>query len=738
MWGKMKSNSSMYYTGQYFISLSLLGARLLFYLTMIFLVVACSDDVASSSGVGINEGREAVIRFTINSATPQKVSTRSVSEDKIHDLYVLVYNNSGELTGKNYSTFDEAVSIYTVTVNTRSGTGCKIYAIANTNNPTLLDGAVVNTEEKLKAFATPSMVWADLNNSSSGTTYLPMCGSTTADIAVGETFLSGGITVKRMVAKVDLNIGIVPGSGIFITDYSIHSVPAKAYFVNRPMTTEDQVVDNAGETGDEPGGTAVPGDWITSGAIDAGEAMSVTSSFYIYNNRRGVNSAISNQNQKTGINVPDSATYLLIHGQASGYKATWRVYLGANNTTNFNIKRNRQYTYNITLNRNEVDARVTVNYVTAPESNCYMLLPGGLVNIPVSRANKSPLPVGTSTLVNGTYQQLAATTHWTASLLWETEDGLISISNSTGTGPSGDFRVTANKLPGVTSGNAVVQIKSDADSVLWSWHIWVTDYNPDKQLNGAAYTLNNGTRDYVFMDRNLGATRVDFDATDAGMCGLYYQWGRKDPFPGSGGWNNNYPSLFGEVSSFTKSSVRGITPSVRFPAQFITGSNDYPDWSGTGNKYLWNTESGTKTVYDPCPEGWKVPALSGLNPLTSYPWYSLENQNITTTTYASTVNPEYGGTEILDGDTFRGWNFFRTVDGVTTPLGAYPACGYIFVTGDFMYVGAFGNSYVADSNGSDYIYLLHLMSIHSFLSLSMSGGDTFAKSHGATIRCVKE
>ena len=31
------------------------------------------------------------------------------------------------------------------------------------------------------------------------------------------------------------------------------------------------------------------------------------------------------------------------------------------------------------------------------------------------------------------------------------------------------------------------------------------------------------------MDRNLGAVETDYTKVTA--CGLYYQWGRKDPFP---------------------------------------------------------------------------------------------------------------------------------------------------------------------------------------------------------------
>ncbi len=57
--------------------------------------------------------------------------------------------------------------------------------------------------------------------------------------------------------------------------------------------------------------------------------------------------------------------------------------------------------------------------------------------------------------------------------------------------------------------------------VAWSWHIWRTDAPAEKEA-AAGCTI---------LDRNLGATSVT--PGDVSSYGLYYQWGRKDPFVGA-------------------------------------------------------------------------------------------------------------------------------------------------------------------------------------------------------------
>jgi hypothetical protein len=86
-------------------------------------------------------------------------------------------------------------------------------------------------------------------------------------------------------------------------------------------------------------------------------------SHYLYENLAGTNDTISQQwNKGPGGNALDKvphAAYLLVNGSVGDDKWHWRIYLGKNNTTNFNVERNCRYLYLITLHKGYADTRVT-------------------------------------------------------------------------------------------------------------------------------------------------------------------------------------------------------------------------------------------------------------------------------------------------------------------------------------------------------------------------------------------
>ena len=149
-------------------------------------------------------------------------------------------------------------------------------------------------------------------------------------------------------------------------------------------------------------------------------------------------------------------------------------------------------------------------------------------------------------------------------------------------------------------GNAVIAAKDASGNILWSWHIWLTD-----EPEGQEYYNNAGT----MMDRNLGATSAT--PGDVGALGLLYQWGRKDPFVGASSIRNNVEAK----STLTWPSAVSSDPSTgtidfatEHPTTFITDYRNNYDWYYTGSSSTddtrWQSE---KTIYDPCPYGWRVP-----------------------------------------------------------------------------------------------------------------------------------
>jgi len=317
-------------------------------------VLTCCAEDAPVADESDTEAAAAVIRLDVRPNTPSDISTRAVDETTIHDLHILVYNSAGELTGQSYLT----TTPYTVTA--RSGTGCKIYAIANTGDASLFSGAVADTEEKLKNLTANISSWNEITSSS----YLLMTGSKAVDIVAGESTLTDGMTVSRLAAKVTLTVGIASGSGVTISGYRIYGVPKKSYYVPRPLGTEGDETDTESIRAEDACLPTNSENWTNSGEISLSDVTSFNSTFYMYENRAGVNVAITAQKDKVKSNVSgtpaDSAAYVIIYGKATGYSSlSWKIYLGANNTTNFNIKRNKQYTYTITLKPNDTDTRIT-------------------------------------------------------------------------------------------------------------------------------------------------------------------------------------------------------------------------------------------------------------------------------------------------------------------------------------------------------------------------------------------
>ena len=195
-----------------------------------------------------------------------------------------------------------------------------------------------------------------------------------------------------------------------------------------------------------------------------------------------------------------------------------------------------------------------------------------------------------------------------ASVVWETSLGLITKCSYDAENNKLYVGKAKNAL-----GNAVVALKNADGAIRWSYHFWMT--NTDTPL--PAITIGG----LEFMDRNVGAIAntapVDGESDAAG---LYYQWGRKDPFPSTtnlktanGVISEVYPS--GAVKFKVEQNGVTLKTAVENPSTFYWGNNNIgaEDWSSTQNDGYWNTE--TKTDFDPCPYGYVVPDQSQLQTL---------------------------------------------------------------------------------------------------------------------------
>ena len=293
---------------------------------------------------------------------------------------------------------------------------------------------------------------------------------------------------------------------------------------------------------------------------------------------------------------------------------------------------------------------------TPVRANCAMVTPGDAVAFDVAdrigKAKTADPPVDLTATGTGAW---SPGTDYTPLLIWQEAEGLIptlTYDKSAATLTVTTARVN-DPTSGIPGGNAVVGLFPAGTTdpftanCIWSWHVWVTGYNPDaivKRLttveanhaypnataNGQVHTYGTqymtATGNKVIMDRNFGAASALYAlATGAGdnwpTYGLHYQWGRKDPFPGAA--KNATPNdpgsmtindatrpLYGisALNSNTLSSADGpatIAGAIKTPQVHYL----YPgrDWIYPSIDNLWNSTDGQKSVYDPCPEGWRVP-----------------------------------------------------------------------------------------------------------------------------------
>ena len=323
-------------------------------------------------------------------------------------------------------------------------------------------------------------------------------------------------------------------------------------------------------------------------------------------------------------------------------------------------------------------------------TNCYMVAPGGRVDIPtenVYRIWAQQAEFGNIPIPDGDV---------TAELVWQDEQGVIADEGVTVVNASERERAYL-QVRTAKEGNAVVAMKVNGE-IYWSWHIWCTDYEPN--VTEGQKFFNN----LVWMDRNLGAMTNEY-TIDGGVKGLFYQWGRKDPFPASEGWTDQEKMLY-TLTGTTNLSYKEVDTSenlveaIRQPARFLIAITSPGDWYTNSmsllNRTLWLPN--TKTIFDPCPVGWRVPG--------NQPW-----------------------TGLLQGGLFYSYGL------VHPDAGYFPCTGYRRPqTGR---VDSLGNivewSAVAGSTSTNECYglLLNLNTIRQ-------DWTTYWRADGRSVRCVKE
>lgn len=250
-----------------------------------------------------------------------------------------------------------------------------------------------------------------------------------------------------------------------------------------------------------------------------------------------------------------------------------------------------------------------------------------------------------------------------------------------------------------TEGNAVIGIfaTSAPDApCLWSWHIWKVNgaLPPDVLCSKYLAGDPNVTTTFYMMGLSLGA--YNNTPGDVGSMGLLYQWGRKDPFPGAANFSNTEPSnIYGQFNNggamgnwngtysaqviSTNASVGTENYAIKYPTAFIVGiaSNGFFDWCwNRRNDNLWgspwedggiggyNKNQGTKTIYDPCPTGYRVPPQDTWNKQSKNGIFNDNGmilQSFASTFWLPAAGTRNGGNATLGGVSIYGYYYSSSI-----------------------------------------------------------------------------
>lgn len=756
------------------------------------------------------------------------------TDDQISNIVILQFNGTTSsaplVGGQKYighwplhpNPLDPEYDADDVVMLVASPTPNTVVVLANTNTTEAQSiissgstlGSFLESAENYSVLATSAGIFMN----DGGNQFLRMSGSAVIDEIGPGTDIS--VTLKRNAAKIIINVknntsGNTGDDLVSLSKVHLKQVNGKYYYLTN-------VASGVTDEGGEPlqlsdsyspafpnridyDSEVFPSSNNPSGASD-GEYVTYT--YYIPTNLRGTTASTVQYNK--GINAPEGSTFFRLYGTygASQTPIEYTYYLGENLTNNFNILPNHKYTYNIVINAKgdeRIDHRITdyKEVIFDTDANCYMVHPPAVEGqsriyaFPVRRAAVFWNEEGTNDGVYGAsafsgYTDCAVTgsTSWEAVVLWSdfnlsgyTGDRSFLVSGfDSGTG----YDPKAHSQPYIKirvstgmKGNVVVGMRVGG-KILWSWHLWITDYDPDQNMapvsgkyiyavpNGEIHRYNSpiwtteptesavGYAKGFIMDRNLGASGTTFDCD--GSRGCYYQFGRKDPFldrsqdneelyfylggtaPSEKVFNygaNNPAKRSIPCSYNSADDSKNVRYTVNNPLVYIYAGPSRSGWTtiyddlGDGgiNTVCWNDPKYNlhhgdqeklelkKSIYDPCPPGWKVPVSSI--------WKDFVRENAS--------NSEAKTYTVAWSDT--GLNYYpegyRNAN--TTGRIFYPGLGYLYENnGNRIYYENSGALWSSSRNTGRIGYYC------MFRINELNAGSSYDETLGFNVRCVRE
>ncbi|WP_459187386.1 fimbrial protein [Parabacteroides sp. APC149_11_2_Y6] len=558
-----------------------------------------------SAANGKPEKGEAV-SLTYDGGATTRVQTGSdpmtSTESAIHNAYIVQFDGTAPTTTVAWVSDDIKSQLgsgepITCSFKMASGKKNRVYVIANIDQTSVPQVGITTLAQfegpvGMKGYSLPS-------------TGLPM--SAMQDIGVGDAFdvfqlrsVLAKLTFKCETAGATLKLINIPSGYSFLTQ----SQPG------------DKAVRPSGMTYDK---TIAP---LTSG-----------NTYYVPENLSGRNDLLIHPYTRALGMAPANAIYVEITDGGT----TYNLLLGDGSAPDFNFTGGYAYNIKAVINGTDTyDLRVG-NPLSTGTAITDLNASGETANCYVAGANtwymfnSTVMGNGATTPANGAAFSAdiipTKLNPASADVLWETVN--------TGTAPAPGAIVNKNLYflkdrilfkSGSTEGNAVIAARDASRNIIWSWHIWRINDTPSaillKDITSA--DKNFSVSGIQIMDRNLGALETPSASPHTYLSmGFLYQWGRKDPFPSTAAFS---PGSWAAATNVNFSADQSTTPassmatSIASPTRFYCSYN----WCTVRNDNNWGTPStsntvtigstsydsnrGSKTIYDPCPPGWRVPA----------------------------------------------------------------------------------------------------------------------------------
>lgn len=680
---------------------------------LLFVLCGCTD-----TDVMPKMGREVYVQLNLMATPATKAGQIPVGMESVnvHDLWVMQFDgtqdNASLISARYYPdyTAETRVGMFTSDIEN------SLLFIANTKNPSIEFNKcrTLGDVKRLKLRVTDDKGSAGWNMAD--LIYLYMNGL--VQTVVTGSAMSLDVPMKRNAVRLDVRVTNSTGgtenpitidsvrvlSGVrdvfYFTDYTLPDIfPSQEHLLN---VTYPATAWNEG----------------------AGDGNSRDFTFYCPANKRGT---IANADPKHKLLFahPYTTMVQVMGTDSHGDEVSYRFILGSDLTSDCNLLPNTDYSYEFEITGagdyvtdSRVDNLHMQDFTQSPLANSYIINPPAMegvwkhVRIPVRR-------VYDFWNITDGYEKVAGNAldagsfGWQAEIIRSTVELVEDVNfkwikrNGTDYTDYFEFAITAgmesNFILGVHRFTDAGRTLLD-DVFLWSWHMWVTDYNPSATISlltpevdgdgnearyvydvlggqvnrfaGAAWKTGGALEGQFMMDRNLGALS---QTERHGPGTLYYQSGRKDPFMYASSMNQaptkgiNIYNRYNDALEFQYRTQAQLTETgnmtdlVRYAVYHPDMYVLMPDWTNQdtdidGNLYrrgmnwcdtklgIGNTANlSAKSIFDPCPPGWRVAPTKCMTLPAGNVTQTVDNVQIITLPNGAVIYRPMSGTSAFGG-----------------------------------------------------------------------------------------